>query len=43
MKKLGNEQGALPYTIVISPDGSTLFKKLGKVAKSDIEECSQHS
>jgi len=35
-KKLGNEQGALPYTVIISPNGSKVFSKLGKLTEDDV-------
>ena len=37
-KKLGNEQGALPYTIIISPDGNKVFSKLGKLTEDDVNK-----
>jgi thiol-disulfide isomerase/thioredoxin len=35
-KKLGNEQGALPFTVVISPSGNQIFSKLGKLTEDDV-------
>ena len=35
-KKLGNEQGALPFTVVIGPAGNILFSKLGKLTEDDV-------
>ena len=37
-KKLGNEQGALPFTIIISPDGNKVFSKLGKLTEDDVNK-----
>jgi thiol-disulfide isomerase/thioredoxin len=37
-EKLGNEQGALPYTIIISPDGNKVFSKLGKLTEDDVNK-----
>ena len=37
MKRLGNAQGALPYTIILSPEGKVLFTKLGKVSESELQ------
>ena len=37
-KKLGNEQGALPYTIIISPNGNKVFSKLGKITEDDVNK-----
>ncbi len=36
MTALGNQAGGLPYTLVVSPQGSLLFRKLGKLSGSDI-------
>jgi thiol-disulfide isomerase/thioredoxin len=35
-KKLGNTQGALPYTVVIDQKGNKLFMKLGKLSEDDV-------
>lgn len=37
MKRLGNSQGALPYTIILSPEGKVLFTKLGKVTENELQ------
>ncbi len=35
-KRLGNEQGALPYTVILSPEGKVTFSKLGKITKDEL-------
>jgi thiol-disulfide isomerase/thioredoxin len=35
-KRLGNAQGALPYTIIIDPKGNKVFSKLGKITEDDV-------
>ena len=35
-RQLGNESGALPFTLVLQPDGRVLQSKLGKLSESDI-------
>jgi len=35
-RQLGNESGALPFTLVLRPDGSVLQSKLGKLSEDDI-------
>jgi len=35
-KRLGNEQGALPYTVILSPEGQVTFSKLGKITKDEL-------
>jgi thiol-disulfide isomerase/thioredoxin len=37
-KKLGNEQGALPYTVVMNSKGEKLFSKLGKLTEDDVNK-----
>lgn len=37
LKALGNEGGALPYTVLISPDGEILAKALGGMSADEIE------
>ena len=37
-KQLGNEQGALPYTVIIDPKGKKVFSKLGKVTEDDVNK-----
>ncbi len=36
-KRWGNTQGALPFTVIISPNGKVVYSKLGKVAESDVQ------
>jgi len=35
-KRLGNEQGALPYTVILSPECKVTFSKLGKITKDEL-------
>ena len=35
-RALGNESGALPFTLVLMPDGRVLQSKLGKLSEADI-------
>ena len=35
-KRLGNEQGALPYTVILSQEGKVTFSKLGKITKDEL-------
>jgi hypothetical protein len=35
-KRLGNAQGALPYTIILDPKGNKVFSKLGKITEDDV-------
>ena len=37
-KQLGNEQGALPYTVIIDPKGKKVFSKLGKITEDDVNK-----
>jgi thiol-disulfide isomerase/thioredoxin len=37
-KRLGNSQGALPYTIIIDPKGNKVFSKLGKITEDDVNK-----
>jgi thiol-disulfide isomerase/thioredoxin len=37
MKRLGNLQGALPYTVILNPDGKILLTKLGKISEKELE------
>ena len=37
-KQMGNTQGALPYTIVISPSGKSTFTKLGKISEDELKK-----
>lgn len=36
-KRLGNETGGLPFTVIITPQGELIFKKLGKIEEKDIK------
>jgi thiol-disulfide isomerase/thioredoxin len=36
-RRLGNESGALPFTVVFGKDGRVLHRKLGEVAPDDLE------
>jgi thiol-disulfide isomerase/thioredoxin len=35
-RALGNEQQGIPFTLIISPTGNVIYKKLGKVKQEDI-------
>jgi hypothetical protein len=35
---MGNSQGALPYTIIISPSGKSTFTKLGKISEDELKK-----
>jgi thiol-disulfide isomerase/thioredoxin len=35
-KQLGNSQGALPYTIIINPQGKATNSKLGKISEEEL-------
>ena len=37
-KQMGNTQGALPYTVVISPNGKSTFTKLGKISEDELKK-----
>lgn len=36
-KRLGNETGGLPFTVIIAPDGSSKMTKLGKISEEEIK------
>ena len=36
-RALGNESGALPFTLVLMPDGRVLQSKLGKLSEADVQ------
>lgn len=36
-RNLGNPSGALPYTVVIAPDGTVLMRHLGRLSKSKLQ------
>lgn len=40
-RALGNKSGALPFTLVLLPDGRILQSKLGKLSDADIENWSK--
>lgn len=40
-RALGNESGALPFTLVLMPNGSVLQSKLGKLSEADIANWSK--
>jgi peroxiredoxin len=37
MARYGNSMGALPYTVILGPDGAILAKKLGAYKKGELE------
>lgn len=37
-RKLGNSQGALPFTALIDPQGHIVFSKLGKITEDDVNK-----
>ena len=37
-KQMGNTQGALPYTVIISPSGKSSFTKLGKISEDELKK-----
>lgn len=37
MKKLGNVEGALPYTVILRPNGSIALTKLGKITEDTLK------
>ena len=38
---LGNAIGALPYTVVLGPDGNALYKHQGEISAEQAESISQ--
>ena len=42
-RALGNPSGALPYTVVIGPDGAILLRHLGRLPKSKLQAKLHHS
>lgn len=36
-KRFGNETGGLPFTVIITPDGSSKMTKLGKISEDEIK------
>ena len=37
-KQMGNTQGALPYTVIINPQGKSIYTKVGKINEDDIKK-----
>ena len=37
-KQMGNAQGALPYTVIISPSGKSTYTKLGKISEDELRK-----
>jgi peroxiredoxin len=37
-KQMGNSQGALPYTVVINPEGKATSSKLGKISEEELRK-----
>ena len=37
-KQMGNSQGALPYTVIISSNGKSSFTKLGKISEDELKK-----
>ena len=37
-KQMGNSQGALPYTVIISPNGKSTYTKLGKISEEELRK-----
>ena len=37
-KQMGNSQGALPYTVIISRNGKSSFTKLGKISEDELKK-----
>ena len=37
-KKMGNTQGALPYTVVINSKGESIYTKLGKISEEELKK-----
>lgn len=42
-RALGNPSGALPYTVVISPEGRVLMRHLGRLPKPKLQAILDHS
>ena len=36
-RRFGNAAGGLPYTVVIGPDGTVLYRKLGRVTPAELK------
>jgi len=37
-KQMGNTQGALPYTVIINPQGKSIYTKLGKISEEELKK-----
>jgi len=37
-KQMGNNQGALPYTVIINSKGKAIFTKLGKISEEELRK-----
>jgi thiol-disulfide isomerase/thioredoxin len=37
-KQMGNTQGALPYTVIISAKGKSIYTKLGKISEEELRK-----
>jgi thiol-disulfide isomerase/thioredoxin len=37
-KQMGNTQGALPYTVIINPQGKSIYTKLGKISEDELKK-----
>ena len=37
-KQMGNTQGALPYTVIINPQGKSIYSKLGKMSEEELRK-----
>jgi thiol-disulfide isomerase/thioredoxin len=37
-KQMGNTQGALPYTVIINPQGKSIYTKLGKINEDELKK-----
>lgn len=42
-RTLGNPSGALPYTVVIAPDGTIVARHLGQLSKTKLQSILHHS
>ncbi len=38
MRKLGNDTGGLPFSLIVAPDGSVIDRQLGALSASEIDE-----
>lgn len=37
-RQFGNAAGGLPYTVVISPDGAVVYRKMGRVSPAELRQ-----